>query len=65
MAQDGTYSLEVVEQLRQARPQAAIIWFCNLDFALRAYQYNVLWFGKKPITPSAVQKAFGRFIRTG
>ena len=45
VAQDGTFSLEVVELLREERPEARIFWFSDLDFALRAYRYNADWFG--------------------
>lgn len=63
VAQDGTFSLEVVELLREMRPQARIFWFSDLDFALRAYRYNADWFGKKPVTLPAMEKAFGRLVR--
>lgn len=63
VAQDGTFSLEVVELLREARPQARIFWFSDLDFALRAYRYNADWFGRKPVALPTMQKAFGQLVR--
>ena len=63
VAQDGTFSLEVVELLGEARPQARIFWFSDLDFALRAYRYNADWFGRKPVALPAMQKAFGQLVR--
>ena len=63
VAQDGTFSLEVVELLREERPQARIFWFSDLDFALRAYRCNADWFGKKPVALSNLRKAFGQVVR--
>lgn len=63
VAQDGTFSLEVVELLREERPQARIFWFSDLDFALRAYRCNVDWFGKKPVALPNLRKAFGQVVR--
>lgn len=62
VAQDGTFSLEVVELLREMRPQACIFWLSNLDFALRAYRYNADWFGQKPVATPAQQNAFKRLL---
>ena len=49
VAQDGTFSLEIMELLWEKRPHAHIFWFSDLDFALRAYRYNADWCGKKPL----------------
>ena len=54
VAQDGTFSLEVVELLREMRPQACIFW--------RAYRYNADWFGQKPVATPALQNAFKRLL---
>ena len=62
VAQDGTFSLEVVELLREERPQARIFWFSDLDFALRAYRCNADWFGKKPVALPNLRKAFGQVV---
>lgn len=63
VAQDGTFSLEVVELLREERPKARIFWLSDLGFALRAYRYNADWFGRKPVALPAMQKAFGQLLR--
>ena len=71
VAQDGTFSLEIVELLWEKRPHAHIFWFSDLDFALRAYRYNADWFGKrynadwfgkKPVDIHSLRKAFGQVL---
>ena len=53
VAQDGTFSLEIME----------LLWeFSDLDFALRAYRYNADWFGKKPVDIHSLRKAFGQVL---
>ena len=62
VAQDGTFSLEIMELLWEKRPHAHIFWFSDLDFALRAYRYNADWFGKKPVDIHSLRKAFGQIL---
>ena len=62
VAQDGTFSLEIMELLWEKRPHAHIFWFSDLDFALRAYRYNADWFGKKPVDIHSLRKAFGQVL---
>ena len=38
VAQDGTFSLEIMELLWEKRPHAHIFWFSDLDFALRVWE---------------------------
>lgn len=58
VAQDGSFSLEVVELLREMRPQACIFWLSNLNFALRAYRYSADWFGQKSVATPALHSIF-------
>ena len=62
VAQDGTFSLEIMELLWEKRPHAHIFWFSDSDFALRAYRYNADWFGKKPVDIHSLRKAFGQIL---
>lgn len=63
IALDGTFSLEVVDIIRQYDSDIKIMWFSDLDFSLRSYEYSVLWFGKKPVDMTAMRKAFKRFLK--
>ena len=58
VAQDGTFSLEIMELLR-SNSASTSFW---LDFALRAYRYNADWFGKKPVDIHSLRKAFGQVL---
>ncbi len=49
VAQDGTFSLEMVELLQEELPHVWIFWFSDLDFVLCIYHYNADWFGRKPV----------------
>lgn len=60
MAQDGTFSLEIVEMAREKIPDMEIMWFSDLDFSIRSYVYGVLWFGRKPVGMEDMRKAFHR-----
>ncbi len=62
VAQDGTFSLEVMDMLRQYTTEMKIFWFSDLDFSVRSYSYGTLWFGKKPVDLKAMRKAFKRVI---
>ena len=62
VAEDGPFSLEVVEFLCRCRPPAPVIWFSDLDFAVRSYACGVAWFGKKPVYPETVRRAFARAL---
>ncbi|QBE97333.1 hypothetical protein PMF13cell1_02889 [Blautia producta] len=63
VAQDGTFSLEVMDMLRQYTTEMKIFWFSDLDFSVRSYSYGTLWFGKKPVDLQAMRKAFKRVIQ--
>ena len=62
VAEDGPFSLEVVEFLCRCRPPTPVIWFSDLDFAVRSYACGVAWFGKKPVCPETVRRAFARAL---
>ena len=60
MAQNGTFSLEIIEMARANIPDIGILWFSDLDFSIRSYAYGVLWFGRKPVQMEDMRKAFRR-----
>ncbi len=60
VAQDGTFSLEVMEAIKSVAPRTPVIWFSDLDFAIRSYDYGVVWFGRKPVELAKLKKAFAR-----
>lgn len=60
MAQNGTFSLEVIEMVRGKLPGIGILWFSDLDFSIRSYVYGALWFGRKPVQIEDMRKAFWR-----
>lgn len=60
VAQDGTFSLEVIEMVRKRSPDIGIFWFSDLDFSIRSYFYGALWFGRKPVQIEDIRKAFRR-----
>ena len=62
VAEDGPFSLEMVEFLCRCMPPAPVIWFSDLDFAVRSYACGVAWFGKKPVCPETVRRAFARAL---
>ncbi len=62
IAQSGAFSLELMEAARQRSPGTPIVWFSDLDYAVRSYEYGVVWFGKKPVEPAALSKAFQRLL---
>lgn len=64
VAEDGTFSLEVVDFLRHNSPAAPVLWFSDLDFAMRAYAWGVAWFGRKPVSLAGVRKAFARALES-
>lgn len=63
IAQDGTFSVEVMEAVKNNAPKTPVIWFSDLDFAVRSYEYGVVWFGKKPVELEKLQKAFTRVCK--
>lgn len=62
VAQDGTFSLEVIDEVRKRAPELPVIWFSDLDFAIRSYIYGTAWFGKKPVELPAMRQAFIRAL---
>lgn len=62
IAQDGAFSLALMEAIRQFSPDTPVIWFSDMDFAVRSYEYEVVWFGKKPVELPALRKAFQRLM---
>lgn len=60
IAQGGTFSLELMDAVRQRSPDTPVFWFSDLDFAVRSYEYGVIWFGKKPVELSVMRRAFQR-----
>ncbi len=63
VAQDGTFSLEIMEAIRSSATKTPVIWFSDLDFAIRSYEYGVVWFGRKPVELAKLKKAFARAYR--
>lgn len=62
IAQSGTFSLELMDAVRQRSPDTPVFWFSDLDFAVRSYEYGVVWFGKKPVELTVMRKAFQRLL---
>ena len=62
VAQDGTFSLEVMDMLRQYTTEMKIFWFSDLDFSVRSYSYGTLWFGKNPVDLKYMRTAYKRVI---
>ncbi len=62
IAQNGSSSLELMDAAQQHAPGTPVIWFSDLDFAVRSYEYGVIWFGKKPVKLSALRNAFQRML---
>ncbi len=62
VAQDGTFSLEVMDAIKRGAPRTPVIWFSDLDFAIRSYEYGVVWFGRKPVELAKLKKAFARAV---
>lgn len=60
VAQDGTFSLEIMDYLQAHRMADRVLWFSDLDFGVRSYAYRALWFGRKPIAMPILRKAFAR-----
>lgn len=60
VAQDGTFSLEIMDYLQACHAADRALWFSDLDFGVRSYTYRVIWFGRKPVTLSVMRKAFDR-----
>lgn len=63
VAADGTFSLEVMEGIRELTKELPVIWFSDLDFGVRSYAYGVVWFGKKPVDFPGMKKAFQKAVR--
>ena len=62
IAQSGTFSLELMDAVRQRSPDTPVLWFSDLDFAVRSYDYGVVWFGKKPVDLPVMRRAFKRLL---
>ncbi len=62
IAQSGAFSLELMDAVRQRSPDTPVFWFSDLDFAVRSYEYGVVWFGKKPVELSVMRRAFQRLL---
>lgn len=60
VAQDGTHSLETLDYLQARGVSERAAWFSDLDFGVRSYSYRVLWFARKPVSLSTMQKVFDR-----
>ncbi len=63
VAQDGTFSLEIMDAIQNNAPKTPVIWFSDLDFAVRSYEYGVVWFGRKPVELAKLKKAFARVYK--
>ncbi len=63
IAQDGTFSLEVMDMLHPHQLGKRLVWFSDLDFAVRSYNYGTLWFGKKPVDLPILRKVFERALK--
>ena len=62
IAQSGTFSLELMDAIHLRSTNTPVIWFSDLDFAVRSYEYGVIWFGKKPVELPVMRKAFQRLL---
>ena len=58
VAINGTFSLELMDAAARLAPHMPIFWFSDLDFAVRPYDYGVVWFGTKPVERNALRHAF-------
>lgn len=57
IAQDGTFSLEVVDRVRRMKPDIKLLWCSDLDFAIRSYDVQAKYFLKKPISEETLAQA--------
>ena len=55
---NGTFSLELMDAAARLASRTPVFWFSDLDFAVRSYDYGVIWFGKKPVMLNALRRAF-------
>lgn len=62
VAQSGTFSLEVMDTVKQDAPGVPVLWFSDLDFGVRSYQYGVTWFGRKPVGLPVLRRAMSRAL---
>ena len=51
VAQDGTFSLEVMDMLRQYTTEMKIFWFSDLDFSVRSYSFQTTKYRKNKNEP--------------
>lgn len=58
IALSGTFSLELMDAAARLASRVPVFWFSDLDFAVRSYDYGVVWFGKKPVELMALRRAF-------
>lgn len=58
IAMNGTFSLELMDAAARLASRTHVFWFSDLDFAVRSYDYGVIWFGKKPVMLNALRRAF-------